>query len=848
MADVSKIKLPDNTEVNIKDSRISGIDSVPTSGSENLITSGGVFDSLRTDKIKPIESHTYSNVLATTSNYNTLFPLFRVIPTVWDEPVVVVYRMKVYVSGHEDLYYSKHECAFSFFHDALLAYSLNNLIGSTSYRTIYYNSAMRCYSAYKSIGHLIGFNYYSNGTSYSRNCTTSGYGRTFEVEILVEDNCTIAWLDSCGTVSSAIVSGYVAETTHTSVGNYNATTQGETHSGDANTNTIAYYMRNCTIDLPMSAQMYRYRMVFMSADGTKWVPANTSTSTNATAIRDVIQTPINPFGQIGYYYTTTVVAAGAKPGSGNIWRQYEVTLGYSFNRTGAALVLTFPAPIYLKCAPQSDGSAIIDADTPYVQTLPSSADGKIYIYLGVAYNATQIVLTIDHPIYYHDGTGIRLWTGGAAGDVNVIETVKVNGTALSPDANKAVNVPVPTTLDDINDGSTRKLSDYLPLSGGPMADDAAIYLNDCENDFYRYTTVGGGFIELEDDNGKITDYGIDGISSIVGTYTFPSKSGTFAMTSDIPAAVTESTVSGWGFTKNAGTLTGVSFNGSSATVTNGVAAINATIPEDKIFVVEFTIEPGEEEGEFEVSTTTTFSEIAAAVQAGKFVVGTAASNILTLTDYEPGSFFLFNIFTSYSSNDDFYLSNGQIYVGSEDEVGLRWHDVFIPPAPGTLDTTATTAQSTSASEALSGNITLHKVAKTGTYSDLIGTPTIPTVPTISTNVVTDKNSDTKTSSPKSVYDEIHPAIVTTQPVGGFVPNVLYNLGTLTGSVTFALATPADSSVVNHYYWTFDTGSTAPTITWPVGITKWNGDSAPEIVADAHYEVSVLGGIGAFIKA
>jgi len=49
----------------------------------------------------------------------------------------------------------------------------------------------------------------------------------------------------------------------------------------------------------------------------------------------------------------------------------------------------------------------------------------------------------------------------------------------------------------------------------------------------------------------------------------------------------------------------------------------------------------------------------------------------------------------------------------------------IPSAPGTLDTTATTAQSTSASEALSGSVTLHKVAKTGTYSDLIGTPTIP---------------------------------------------------------------------------------------------------------------------------
>ena len=44
----------------------------------------------------------------------------------------------------------------------------------------------------------------------------------------------------------------------------------------------------------------------------------------------------------------------------------------------------------------------------------------------------------------------------------------------------------------------------------------------------------------------------------------------------------------------------------------------------------------------------------------------------------------------------------------------------IPSAPGTLNTTLTTTQTTNASEALTGNISLHKVAKTGTFSDLIG--------------------------------------------------------------------------------------------------------------------------------
>lgn len=61
----------------------------------------------------------------------------------------------------------------------------------------------------------------------------------------------------------------------------------------------------------------------------------------------------------------------------------------------------------------------------------------------------------------------------------------------------------------------------------------------------------------------------------------------------------------------------------------------------------------------------------------------------------------------------------------------------IPAAPGTLNTTATTGQSTNASESLSGNITLHKISKTGSYSDLIGRPTITSIEPSGSNHLTD---------------------------------------------------------------------------------------------------------------
>lgn len=182
---------------------------------------------------------------------------------------------------------------------------------------------------------------------------------------------------------------------------------------DSNTNTIGYQIRTNSQTMPVTDKFYRYRMLFTSADGTHYVPANTSTSTNATSTKAANQKPINPFGSMFYYGATGAVNAEANPSATNMWQQYAFSLGYSFNTTGAALALTSFKPVYLKCAPQTDGSAIIDSTEPYVQDLPTTNDGKIYIFLGKAYSATNIELEIVHPVYYHNGTGIRLWTGGA---------------------------------------------------------------------------------------------------------------------------------------------------------------------------------------------------------------------------------------------------------------------------------------------------------------------------------------------------------------------------------------------------------------------------------------------------
>lgn len=196
---------------------------------------------------------------------------------------------------------------------------------------------------------------------------------------------------------------------------------------NTDTNTIGYSLRTNTMTLPTTSACYRYRLLFTSADGKYFVPANASSSSNATSTRTTTQTPIDPFGSIRYYSSTSTVSSGSRPGATTLWEQYSVTLGYSFNRTGAALTLTAWKPVYIKCAPQADGSAIIDASTPYVQDLPTSADGKIYIFLGVATSATQVEVVFHHPVYYNDGKNIKNWDGKISKNI----LITINGTKAS---------------------------------------------------------------------------------------------------------------------------------------------------------------------------------------------------------------------------------------------------------------------------------------------------------------------------------------------------------------------------------------------------------------------------------
>ena len=249
---------------------------------------------------------------------------------------------------------------------------------------------------------------------------------------------------------------------------------------DGNTNTIGYQVRTNSGNKTAADTGYRYRLWFTSADGSKWVPANTSTSTNATSNRSLNTRAIDPFGPIVYRSTNGTCTSGSGIGATGIWQQYTLSIGYSYMASGFSL--TFPDSVYLKCTPNADGSATMNS---IVQALPTSKDGKIYIHLGTAYSATNMELQTEHPVYWHDGTGIRIWTGAEPSGGSSVEpsstTPSMDGTAavgtattyaradhVHPTDTSRQAALVPSTSSKILSSSDLSTASTFSVQGSPL--------------------------------------------------------------------------------------------------------------------------------------------------------------------------------------------------------------------------------------------------------------------------------------------------------------------------------------------------------------------------------------------
>ena len=230
--------------------------------------------------------------------------------------------------------------------------------------------------------------------------------------------------------TTRVSTAFSAATTWLFIYNENRVTGGcwDAYYGQVNSNTIGYQLRTNSFTKALSDKCYRYRLLFSSVDGTKFVPANADTQTSAAKTHTTNTRAFDPFGEIFYYGSTSAKSAGESPSATVLWQQYVVTLGYSFNNANSALSLTATAPVYITATPQSDGSAVLDY---FSQTLPSTEDGKIYIFLGHAVDATTVEMTMKHPIYWYKDGEVRQWTNAVGGGGVGTPTVYDDSTTFS---------------------------------------------------------------------------------------------------------------------------------------------------------------------------------------------------------------------------------------------------------------------------------------------------------------------------------------------------------------------------------------------------------------------------------
>lgn len=235
---------------------------------------------------------------------------------------------------------------------------------------------------------------------------------------------------------------------------------------DANTNTIGYQLRTNSGTLPASDKGYRYRIWFTSADGTKWVPANTSTSTDATTAKTLNSRTIDPFGPIVYYGVNGTTNAGSNLTATGLWQQYALTVGYSY-----VLSMHANKPVYCKCRPNDDGSATMSV---FTQTLPTTEDGFIYIFLGIAYSATMMELRIEHPVYEYKDGGLRLWSNTSV-DIPVTSVNGKTGTVVLGASDVGAlpsSTTIPSKTSQLTNDSGFITSSSIPTNVSAFTNDA----------------------------------------------------------------------------------------------------------------------------------------------------------------------------------------------------------------------------------------------------------------------------------------------------------------------------------------------------------------------------------------
>jgi hypothetical protein len=271
-------------------------------------------------------------------------------------------------------------------------------------------------------GHLLGERIYS-----ANNGNKSAYARTFVVELLAQEDCTVTLFDSA--VKYADASG-TGETNYAGYTEFNGTAIGIKITGDANDNTLPNIM------------YYYNTAYFRSAVVAESIAVGDSTG--------YIQAVAGASFDISYpilWMTGAVAAEGTN---------YANCFIQHYDRNLANVKSTFSGRkwemVYL-IVTLSGKTATIDSDV-ITQDLPTTEDGKIYIAIGRMGNQTTgqnyFLFQALHPMYYYKDGAIHEYSYIPS---EYVKSTDLSTVATSGDYNDLSNTPSIPTVPTITTGT-----------------------------------------------------------------------------------------------------------------------------------------------------------------------------------------------------------------------------------------------------------------------------------------------------------------------------------------------------------------------------------------------------------
>ncbi len=366
-------------------------------GSANITISSTVSDNSHNhdnSTIAPLASKTYTGIYATANDFASgTFYFASVRPTSFTIPYHVKYRVHSSVPSYAD-YSGYFDVDFWGCQSARLTYACFNNHYNYSYRSLYYHTWYTLTSTgyTNGYGHALGI-----GLRNSVNPTSATYARTFIVEILEAQNCSATMYDTMKLYSALDGTG---ATNFSGYSELNGSNNGLRESGDDNN-----YERLMLVNdryLAGTNGIYGQQLVMQKADGT-WESLTSTYSTGTTKTKNASGFLPN---KIVFYTSGTTVTSGNNIATFTV---YSNISNYEFRySSNCGTTLTPYRSVYLKGS-ISNGLFYL-ADVWYSQTLSTSDDGYVYIYLGESYTTSRINLDTEHPMYAFKGGTIQTIT------------------------------------------------------------------------------------------------------------------------------------------------------------------------------------------------------------------------------------------------------------------------------------------------------------------------------------------------------------------------------------------------------------------------------------------------------